>query len=340
MSLLFWTLNDQALPPRSRLTVCVFTTCPSASQYWAETVALLDRLPAFCTRTSVRSDPGGGGMARTAGAMAVAASPARKDSASDRTTAGAAALRNREPKAIKIVFSPALAYDTMRLARAINPENGSARRTGARQATSQGRTFFAICALQVVGDQSRPEGRSPQDMAEPPKSVLFLSMCPLDVLDRAPRVRSYHLWRELDQLVPTTLVAGRRGERLLKLLSLTVTGRLFRFAAVYVETATASATPADLLALAVLRLLGRPIFIYIRDAYQLFPAEFPPRTIRRKVSYCGWRFSVGVYKRVAARLLFPPTAPAELFDLEDRRWGLLPPAGAPLVAAARHLGTR
>lgn len=178
------------------------------------------------------------------------------------------------------------------------------------------------------------------NMVRSANPVLFVTMYPLDALDRAPKVRSYHLWRELSLLVPTTLVKGGKARRAWRFLALMATGRLFRFRAVYVESSSASASPADLFVFALMRLLRRPLLIYVRDAYPIFARQFPPRGMRQKISYWGWRFSVQQYKLLATKLLFPTSELADLFDLPDQNWELLPPGGSLLVEQPTTVGGR
>jgi glycosyltransferase involved in cell wall biosynthesis len=114
---------------------------------------------------------------------------------------------------------------------------------------------------------------------------------------------------------------------MLRLLCLVLWGRLFRFEAAYVESSSSSAAPVDVLALLILRLLRRPILIYVRDAYPMFPLEFPARGWSARLLYFGWRLSIGVYKLIATKLLFPTPELAAVFDLPDSEWELLPPGG-------------
>lgn len=153
--------------------------------------------------------------------------------------------------------------------------------------------------------------------------ILMLGQYPLDKLDSAPKIRTYHLWKALEKYARVTFVTGTRQSRRGPLWKLLLAGNLKRFDAVYVEAATSTSMETDLLLLALLKLSKIPIGIYIRDAYPLFGLT-PVRTPKEWLLNKGWYISQWAYQRFADILFFPTQTLADYFDFHTKV--LLPPA--------------
>jgi glycosyltransferase involved in cell wall biosynthesis len=86
---------------------------------------------------------------------------------------------------------------------------------------------------------------------------------------------------------------------------------------VYVESATTSAMPTDLLFLALMRLLGKPVGVYFRDAYQLFRDTYPRRSRRQILSDGLWRLTTPLLRGIATRRYAPSNGLARALRLRD-----------------------
>lgn len=156
--------------------------------------------------------------------------------------------------------------------------------------------------------------------------ILFLSMYPLDTLDSAPKVRSFFLHKELNKLEKTYLIEGTRWSRTVKLFIWVLKGGLFRNKAIYVESNTTIGSPIEIVFLILAKVIGKKNYVFIRDAYPIFPEEFPAKNLKTKFLYLGWKISIAVYKFSATKLLFPTQSLANLFNLPADKVVLLPPA--------------
>ncbi|HJW20919.1 MAG TPA: glycosyltransferase [Candidatus Limnocylindrales bacterium] len=155
------------------------------------------------------------------------------------------------------------------------------------------------------------------------------------------------LGEALERQADVTWIVGGRRARAVSALRWLLTCDPHAVDAAYVELSTSAVTPVDLLLLGWLRLRGRRVGIYFRDAYQLFRALFPIRGIRQHVADLVWRATTPLVKRLATDTFVPSTGLAEVLGIG--RPILLPPAcdpdlpniGAgtsPLVAAIATLG--
>jgi glycosyltransferase involved in cell wall biosynthesis len=159
-----------------------------------------------------------------------------------------------------------------------------------------------------------------------PKHILVLTMFDLSRLDRAMAVRPHNLHNSLQCLTPTEMISGGWMPRRREILRYLLHGGLRETRAVYVEASTTTATEADLLFLALLRLAGVPILIFIPDAYQRFPDIFRRSGLKVKMLDWGWRRSIAAYQRLADRLFFPSLGLAACFDNRPPI-DVLPPGG-------------
>lgn len=166
-----------------------------------------------------------------------------------------------------------------------------------------------------------------------PDGVLLYGMYELGGLDRAPTVRIDMMTRALSGRTHTERIVGGRAGRVGASIRWLLSGGHRRVGAVYVESATSSPMPTDLAFLALMRLLGRPVGIYFRDAYQLFRGIYPRRRRRQVISDWTWRLSLPLLKRLATVRFVPSPGLARVLRIEDAV--LLPPGTDP---AAPNLG--
>jgi glycosyltransferase involved in cell wall biosynthesis len=169
----------------------------------------------------------------------------------------------------------------------------------------------------------------PAGGSEPRPGILVYGMYDLARLDRAPTVRISLMIRALDRHVHTESITGGRGGRFVTAVRWLMAGGPRRVQAVYVELPTSSVMPTDLLFLAIMRLSGRPVGMFFRDAYQLF-RDVHPRTRRRQVlSDLLWRLSLPVVKRLATVRYAPSLGLVRALGLSDAV--LLPPGTDPTL---------
>ena len=156
-----------------------------------------------------------------------------------------------------------------------------------------------------------------------PAGVLLYGMYGLSGMDRAPTVRIEMMTAALGRLVHTEQITGGRIGRFGAAVRWLACGGPRRTGAVYVESATTSAMPTDLAFLALMRLLGRPVGVYFRDAYQLFRDIHPRQRRRQIVSDLAWRISTPLLAHVATVRFVPSRGLAEALGFHDAV--LLPP---------------
>ena len=165
-------------------------------------------------------------------------------------------------------------------------------------------------------------------------------MYPLDERSRGPTVRISHLAEELSHLVDLDVVAGYRGGRRVELARYAASGRLRGLDGIYVESSTFLPAEADLAFLALARGLGIGVVTYVRDAYQLFPREYPASSLRQRLGVAVFRPMLRALRAVSTRLAFPTRGLADAVIGPDAGADalLLPPGAPPPVAIAREPG--
>ncbi|PIQ24388.1 hypothetical protein COW36_24360 [bacterium (Candidatus Blackallbacteria) CG17_big_fil_post_rev_8_21_14_2_50_48_46] len=157
----------------------------------------------------------------------------------------------------------------------------------------------------------------------PRPHILMLGQYPLETLDSAPKIRTWFLWKALEQIAEVTFVTGTRKSRRAPLIKLIRQGNLKKFDAVYLEAATSTSMEIDLLLLFLLKSAKIPIGIYIRDAYPLFGLS-PVTNLKELLLNWAWYISQWFYRQVADILFFPTQSLADCFDFKNKQ--LLPPA--------------
>lgn len=156
------------------------------------------------------------------------------------------------------------------------------------------------------------------------RHILVLGHYPLEVLDRAPKVRTYHMIEAIARKAWVTVITGTRAQRRSILRrSLAI---LDTVDAVYLESGSSTATPTDLWFLYQVHRRGIPLAIFVRDAYQMFPTLYPPKDMRERVLALMYRVTLGFYAHWA-RVLFVPTAGLGRVVPGKGHQALLPPGG-------------
>ncbi|MGA2513474.1 MAG: glycosyltransferase [Candidatus Limnocylindrales bacterium] len=190
---------------------------------------------------------------------------------------------------------------------------------------------------------------SPVSGRGPGPGILLYGMYDLRSLDRAPEVRIAMMTGALSRRVHTERIVGGRLGRTVAAFRWLASGGSRRVGAVYVEAPTSAALPGDLAFLALMRLLGRPVGVYFRDAYQLFRDLYPRQHRRQVIVDRVWRVTTWFLKRIATVRYAPSSGLARVLGLRDAV--LLPPGTDPtlpdlgigepdLVAAIVQVGPR
>lgn len=146
-------------------------------------------------------------------------------------------------------------------------------------------------------------------------------------LAKAPQVRIAMLGDALARRVHLERIVGGRFARAFQAVRWLVAGGTHRAGAVYVEASTSSALPQDLLFLALMRLLGRPVGVYFRDAYQRYRHLFPLSRRRQRLADAAWQVTMPLMRSLATHRFAPSAALAAALDLRDPI--LLPPGTDP-----------
>ena len=161
-------------------------------------------------------------------------------------------------------------------------------------------------------------------------------MYPLDQGRWGPTVRIGHLRVELGRLVELDVIAGYRWARRLALTRYATSGRLRGLDGIYVESSSFLPAEADIAFLGLARALGVPVLTYVRDAYQLFPEEYPRTSWRRRLAAAAFRPSIRALRTVSSRLAFPTAGLAEaVLGGDAAEAALLPPGSPPPVEVPR-----
>lgn len=159
--------------------------------------------------------------------------------------------------------------------------------------------------------------------------MLVYGMYDLSGMDRAPKVRIALMTDALARQTRVERISGGRAGRFAASLRWLAAGGPRKVGAVYVESATTSAMPTDLAFLALMRLLGRPVGVFFRDAYQLY-RDVHPRTRRRQVlSDWLWRFTTPLLKGLATVQYAPSNGLASALGLSGAV--MLPPGTDPTL---------
>lgn len=160
-------------------------------------------------------------------------------------------------------------------------------------------------------------------------------MYPLDRGMWGPTVRIAHLRDELGKLADLDVVAGYRPQRRAGTLRYAFAGRLRGLDGIYVESSSFLPSETDLAFLALARTLGIPILTYIRDAYQLFPEDYPVTSARQWLGARAFLPMLRAMRSVSSRLAFPTRGLAEAVGIAVDDAVILPPGAPSPVQADR-----
>lgn len=154
-------------------------------------------------------------------------------------------------------------------------------------------------------------------------------MYPLDRGTWGPTVRIGHLRDELAQRVRLDVVAGTRGARRVALGRYAISGRLRGLDGIYVESSSFLPAEADVAFLALARTLGIGVLTYVRDAYQLFPDDYPSTSLRGRVGAAAFRPALRAMRAISTRMAAPTRGLARAALGDDAETAVLLPPGAP-----------
>ncbi len=155
--------------------------------------------------------------------------------------------------------------------------------------------------------------------------LLLLGFYPLDRLDRAPKVRIMRMAEAFCRITSLRIITGSRPERAQRMQEARARNLLANIDAVYVESASSFATPADISFLWEIKRRKIPLAIFVRDYYQHFPKLYPPRNTREYVMKWLYVLTLYFYRRLATIIYVPSQGLGELVGGKDVR--LLPPGG-------------
>lgn len=179
----------------------------------------------------------------------------------------------------------------------------------------------------AIGDrQHRGHGQSGASPRARPRLLVY-SMYDPGRPDRAGNVRSRLLTDALRREASVVLISGRRRERALNALRWWLREGPRSVDAVYVESASSFASPADLAFLLLLRVAQRPVGVYFRDAYQRFRDVYPVTTAKDRALDWLWRATTPLMMRLATHAFAPSVGLARVLVLPDVI--LLPPGTDP-----------
>ncbi len=153
--------------------------------------------------------------------------------------------------------------------------------------------------------------------------ILLIGHYPIDVLDRAPKVRIYRMAESLARLGTVTVVAGTRRDRDRWLGAEAMAEILAEVDGIYVESASSTATLADLRLLQKARRRGVPVAVFVRDYYQHFPQLYPLTSWRARGMKVLYWLTLHAYARLATIVYVPTPGLGALLPRADIR--LLPP---------------
>ena len=159
-----------------------------------------------------------------------------------------------------------------------------------------------------AASEPRPGGRG---------GILLYGMYDISVLNGAPKVRIAMMTEALSARAHTERIVGGRFARARVAARWFVSGGPGRVRGVYVESATTSAMPTDLLFLLLMRLRRKRVGVYFRDAYQLYRDIYPRRRRRQILSDWLWRLTTPMLARIATHRFAASDGLAAALGLRD-----------------------
>jgi len=156
-------------------------------------------------------------------------------------------------------------------------------------------------------------------------------------INSAPQVQISLISAALARQTHLEMISGGRVSRAAASLRWLVRGGPRRVGAVYVEAPSASVMPTDLVFMALMRMLGKPVGVYFRDAYQFYRDIYPRQRRRQLLTDLVWRVTMPMTRGLATHRFVPSKGLAEVMRLRDPI--LLPPGadpGAPDLGPGRE----
>lgn len=162
--------------------------------------------------------------------------------------------------------------------------------------------------------------------AKRPRLLLYAMYDPTTV-DSAPKVRIVRLSAALAGSCDLETISGNRHDRSRAVIQWVRRRGFRRIDAIYVESASSTATLTDICFLALARMQGIPVGVYFRDAYQRFRQIYPRTRRRHRIADWLWRLTMPVVRGLASATFAPSSGLADVLGL--RRPTLLPPGTDP-----------
>src|ERR1035437_241191 len=156
--------------------------------------------------------------------------------------------------------------------------------------------------------------------------ILLYGMYDLAGMDRAPKVRIEMMTRALSGRTHTERITGVGRGRVVATWRWLRGGGSGRVGGVYVGATNSTAVPTDLAFLLLMRLLGHPVGVYFRDAYQLYRDIYPRRRLRIIADWV-WRLTTPVMARIATVRYVQSVGLAKVLHLRAPQ--MLPPGTDP-----------
>ena len=155
--------------------------------------------------------------------------------------------------------------------------------------------------------------------------LLLLGQHDITEINSAPKVRTYCLYNELKKQIPTVLITGSRLARMFDLIKYLLTNNLRVTKYVYLEPATSSPTPIDLLFLILCYINNIPIAVFVRDVHQLYKNQCKVNSVKTIILFYGWKIAVNIYCSIADILYFPTKEMSAYIHFHTKK--LMPPGG-------------
>ncbi|PSR35925.1 MAG: glycosyl transferase family 1 [Sulfobacillus thermosulfidooxidans] len=168
------------------------------------------------------------------------------------------------------------------------------------------------------------------------KHLLMVGHYPLDALDRAPKVRIYRMAEAFARHVQVTLITGTRRQRGPWLTEAWRHNLLKAVDAVYVESASSTATVRDLLFLRHAAQKNLPVAVFVRDYYQKFPDLYPLHGAKSYIMALLYGLTLRAYGAWADILYVPTQGLGDLLPKGSAQVRLLPPGAVTPVSLRPH----
>ncbi len=158
------------------------------------------------------------------------------------------------------------------------------------------------------------------------RTLLFIGYYDISNITSAPQVRISAMIRAFKSMGCESVIVGGRWNRAWQQLKWIFLLKSRGITHAYIENASTTAWPMDLIFLVILKLFKIKIGIFIRDVYPAF-SYFRSRLIWYQVPfYWGWHLSVRVYVAVANHIFTPTEDFIPFLKPRPVNYSALPPA--------------